>query len=195
MKKLILIGGGGHCKACIDVIEKGKLYNVAGIVDLPQKMDSSILGYPYIGTDEDLPTLIQQFPYALISLGQIESPTRRIELFSQLKRLDVEFPLICSPIAYISPHAEVGEGTIVLHNAIINAGAKIGKNCIINTRAVVEHDAIVEDHCHISAGAVINGEARVGYGSFIGSGAITKECITISPNSFIKANSLVHRDL
>lgn len=35
--EIILIGGGGHCKACIDVIETERKYRIAGIIDIPEK--------------------------------------------------------------------------------------------------------------------------------------------------------------
>ena len=38
-EKLILIGGGGHCKSCIDVIEQENKYEIAGIVDLKENID------------------------------------------------------------------------------------------------------------------------------------------------------------
>ena len=31
-------------------------------------------------------------------------------------------PSIISPLAYVSPKAKIGEGTIVMHGAIINKG-------------------------------------------------------------------------
>ena len=34
MKELILIGGGGgHCRSCIDVIEQEQKFKIAGIID------------------------------------------------------------------------------------------------------------------------------------------------------------------
>ncbi len=36
--KIILIGGGGHCKSCIDVIEQEGRFQITGIVDVPEKM-------------------------------------------------------------------------------------------------------------------------------------------------------------
>ena len=73
----------------------------------------------------------------------------------------------------------LGEGTIILHGAIINANVKVGKNCIINSKALIEHDSIIGDNCHISTGTIINGGVKVGDGTFIGSGSITKQSITI----------------
>ena len=190
-EKIILIGGGGHCKSCIDVIEQEGRFTIAGIVDVPEKKQHNVLGYPVIGTDADLAELIKTFPNVLITLGQIKSPTRRMELFNMLKQMGARFPVIKSPLAYVSPHAQVAEGTIVMHHALINAGATVGRNCIINTKALVEHDAVIEDHCHISTGAVVNGGVTIGSGSFFGSGAVSKEYTSIPANSFIKANSLI----
>ena len=194
MEKIILVGGGGHCRSCIDVIEQTGIFDIAGIVDMPEKRGQIVLGYPVIGTDADLPELVKSFPNALVTLGQIKSPARRMELFDEINQMGARFPVIQSPLAYVSPHAHVAEGTIVMHHALINAGAKVGRNCIINTKALVEHDAVIEDHCHISTGAVVNGGAKIGRGSFFGSGAVSEEYISIPSNSFIKANSLIPKN-
>ena len=190
-EKIILIGGGGHCKACIDVIEQEGRFTIAGIVDVPEKKQHTVLGYSVIGSDADLVELIKSFSNVLITLGQIKSPTRRIQLFNDLKQMGAHFPMIQSPLAYASPHTQVAEGTIVMHHALINAGARVGRNCIINNKALVEHDAVIEDHCHISTGAVVNGGVIIGRGSFFGSGAVAAENTSIPVNSFIKANSLI----
>jgi sugar O-acyltransferase (sialic acid O-acetyltransferase NeuD family) len=192
-EKIILIGGGGHCKSCIDVIEHEDRFEIAGIVDIPEKNHHGVLGYPVIGSDSDLVKLTKTFPNVLITLGQIKSPNRRMYLFNMIKQMGARFPVIQSPLAYVSSHAQVAEGTIVMHYALINAGASVGRNCIINTKALVEHDAVIEDHCHISTGAVVNGGVKIGSGSFFGSGAVSREYTSIPSNSFIKANSLYRK--
>jgi len=193
-EQIILIGGGGHCKACIDVIEQAGKYQIAGIVDIPEKMHDQILGYEVIATDNYFPKLTNAYKNFLITVGQIRSPEKRIRLFKTIKELGAKLPVVVSPLAYVSMHAVIDEGTIIMHHAIVNADAKIGKNCIINTKALIEHDAFVEDHCHISTNAVVNGGAKIGSGSFLGSGAVTKEYISVSENSFIKANSLKYKN-
>lgn len=191
MKEIILIGAGGHCKSCIDVIEQIGEWQIAGIIDRADAGVKGVLGYPIIGSDEDLAELRKQFDYAFVTVGQIHSAQLKIKLFNQLKEHDFKQPGLVSPLAYVSKHAKIGEGTIVMHYALINAMAKVGNNCIINSKALIEHDAIVEDHCHISTGTIINGGVVVGEQSFIGSLATTKQSITIPSQSFIKAGSLV----
>ena len=54
MQNLILIGGGGHCKSCIDVIEGVNDYKILGILDTADKVGQEVLGYKIIGTDSDI---------------------------------------------------------------------------------------------------------------------------------------------
>lgn len=176
---LILIGAGGHARSCIDVIEQHGRYQIAGLVGMPGEIDASHLGYPVIASDDSLLQLAKKYQYALITVGQIRSPERRIRLYRRVAELGFELPVVIASCAHVSRHATIGAGTIVMHGAIVNAGATVGINCIINSRALLEHDTTVQDHCHISTGALLNGGVQIGAGSFIGSGSIIKEGITL----------------
>ena len=191
MKEIILIGGGGHCKSVIDVIEQEGRFKIVGIIDKPELLGTKVLGYQVIGNDSDLGDLAQKYKYALVTVGQIKSPLLRIKLFSLAVEAGFVLPSIVSPNAYISQHSSIGSGTVVMHKALINVNTIIGDNCIVNSKALIEHDCRISEHCHISTNATINGGVIVQYGCFIGSGAITKELITIKKNSFIKAGDLV----
>ena len=191
MKKIVLIGGGGHCKSVIDVIEQEGQFTIVGIVDNAELLGSEILGYPVFGTDDDMPKLAAKYKNAIITVGQIKSPKLRIKLFDLAVKSGFTMPKIISPNAYISKHSSIGNGVVVMHNAVINANSSIGNNCIINSKALVEHDCKISSHCHISTNATINGGAIVGAGSFVGSNATTKELAVIKENSFIKAGSLI----
>jgi sugar O-acyltransferase (sialic acid O-acetyltransferase NeuD family) len=191
MKEILLIGGGGHCKSVIDVIESEGRFMIAGIIDKPELLGLEVSGYKVLGTDKDLEVLSKQYQLALVTVGQIKTPKVRISLFKQLKTYGFTLPVIISPRAYVAKTVSVDEGTVVMHDVLLNAHAKIGQNCIINSKALIEHDSIVSNHCHISTSAVLNGNVTVGEGSFVGSCAVTREGVTISENSFIRAGSLV----
>lgn len=190
-KKIILVGGGGHCEAVIDVIELSGDYEIIGIIDVKEKVGSEVLGYKVIGTDEDIKDLKKEVDYAFITIGHIYSAEKRKNIYNLLKVNGFTIPTIISPKSYVSKHAKIGEGTIIMHGAILNAGAVIGRNCIVNSMALIEHDAVVGDFCHISTGAIVNGGVKVGDFTFVGSNAVTKQYIEIPSNSFIKAGSLV----
>jgi len=191
MKDIILIGGGGHCKAVIDIIEQEDLFNIIGIIDKPEFLGKSVLGYPVIGNDSELNNLVKRCKNVLITIGQIRNSLPRINLFDTVLKLGFTLPSVISPRAYVSQYASIGKGSVIMHDVVVNAGAKIGDNCIINTKSIVEHGSNIGNHCHISTNAVINGDVVVGNGSFIGSGAVTKEGIRINDNFFAKAGSVV----
>ena len=192
MKKIILIGAGGHCKSCIDVIETEKKYKIIKIFDKNKKI-KRLLNYQ-VFWEKYLNNFLKK-NYAFVTVGQIKNREIRYNLFKKLKKYGFKIPKIISPYAYVSKHAHIGEGSIVMHNAVINAGAKIGKNCIINTSSLIDHDAIIGDHTHISTKAVINGGTKIGSKVFFGSSSVTKQNIIIKNNSLISANKFIKKNI
>ena len=186
MEPIILIGGGGHCISCIDVIRSENKFKIIGIIDTPDKIGITIQGIPVIGTDSDIPNLISKYKNFLITLGQIKSPIKRCQIYDLVIKNKGNLPIIISARAYVSSSAFIDEGSIIMHNVLINANAKIGKNCIINTGALIEHEAIIDDFCHVSTQAVVNGQVKVGKNSFLGSNSIVGNNVSL-PNDIIVA--------
>ena len=184
-EKIILIGGGGHCRSCIDVIEAEGRFSIAGIIDAPDRRGETVLGYPVIGSDDDLPRLCGRGGKFLVTVGQIKSPDTRIRLFERIVELGGRLPSIVSPRAHVSRSARIGEGTIVMHRAVVNASGSVGANCIVNTGALLEHDVVVADHSHIATTVTLNGGVRVGARTFVGSGSVTREAIEIGSDCVI----------
>lgn len=194
MPRILLIGAGGHARACIDVIESTGAFVIAGLIGQDDELGTELLGYPVLGNDAALPELARSVGNALITVGQIESPSIRMRMARQLERLGIAMPVIVAASAHVSPHAAVGEGTIVMHGATINAGARVGAYCIINSHALVEHDARTGDFCHVSTGAMINGNAVVGEGSFLGSGSVLRNGIKVGQRCVIGMGLAVLHD-
>ncbi len=195
VKDIILIGGGGHCKSCIAVIESTQEYRISGIIDTPDKLGQEILGYPVIGTDEQLPELNEKYDYALITVGQITSAGLRKKLYQKTKEAGFRLPVIIASTAFVSKHTQIGEGTIIMHQAVINAGTIIGINNIINTKALIEHDCRIGNHNHISTASVLNGNVSVGNECFVGSNSTFVNGIYIKNNIFIGINGIVNKNL
>ena len=185
MRSILLVGAGGHARACIDVVEQEGRFSIAGLIGTRDEVGSAILGYSVRGDDEAIASLATEFGAAIVAVGQIKSPEVRIRLFELLTTTRCELPVIVSPRAYVSRHATLGEGTIVMHGAIVNAAAKVGRNCIINSQALIEHDSIIEDHCHIATGAKINSGVRVGVATFVGSNSSVRQGLVIGEGCVI----------
>lgn len=188
---IVLVGGGGHCLACIDVIEScGN--KIAGIVD--KNASAEINGYRLLGGDDVINELIKNHSF-LITIGFIKNPEPRIRLYEKIKATGGRLSTVISPHALIARQSSIGEGSIVMHQALVNAYAKIGNNCIVNNKALVEHGSIVGDHSHISTGAVINGDCVIGSSVFIGSNAVVSQGVRIADNVIIGAGSVVIKDI
>lgn len=192
---IILVGGGGHCISCIDVIEESGLYKIIGILDQPEKVGSDVMGYPVIGTDDDIPLLINESLNFFVSVGQIKSSDIRQRIFEKIKSLGGQLPIIVSPNAHVSRNATIHEGTIIMHHALVNAGASIGRACIVNSKALIEHEVVIGSFCHISTGACINGQVKIGNNCFIGSNSVIGNNLKISEGTIVAAGSQVLKDL
>ena len=90
MKKIILVGGGGHCKSCIEVIEKEKKYKIIGLID--DKKKGTVLNYKILGKDDELRKFRKFAKYALVTIGQIKNYKVRVKLFNRLKDLGFKIP-------------------------------------------------------------------------------------------------------
>jgi sugar O-acyltransferase (sialic acid O-acetyltransferase NeuD family) len=190
--KLVLVGGGGHCRSCIETIRSAGL-EIGGVID--RKAVSQIFGFARLGGDEWLDSQdAHRFAY-LVTVGQVGVVDLRRDLFNALEMRQLEIATVVSPHAVVAGDATVGKGGIVLHRAVVNAGAEIGVNCIINTGAIIEHDVRIADHCHISTGATVNGGARIGSGCLIGSGAVVLQGVNVTDKVLVGAGAVVVEDI
>lgn len=190
-KNLILIGGGGHCKSVIEVAESCG-YNILGILDHPQELGKDILGYKVIGNDDDMALYVDKAQF-IVTVGSIKDPSLRKHLHDRVRNVGGKLATIIASTAYVSKYATIGEGSVIMHFAMVNADAKIGTGCIINTHSNIEHDAIVGDYCHISTGAMVNGNCIVGNDVFLGSQSVMANGTSICDGCVIGAGSLVRK--
>lgn len=191
---LILVGGGGHCRALVDVLETAQIA-IAGVIDNALSVDDSLLGYSVIGKDSDLEGLRASCADALVSVGQIRSADVRMKLYSLLVQHGYRIPTVVSPKAHVSRHAKLDSGTVVMHMAVVNAAARIEKNCIVNSGAIVEHDCHIASHCHVAIGAKLCGGVVLEEGVFVGAGAVIREGIHIGARAIIGCGVTVKKNV
>ena len=192
-KNLILIGGGGHCKSVIDVAESAG-YSILGILDTDENVGNKVLNYHIIGTDDKIVDYVDK-AFFIITVGQIKDPTLRIKLQKKVINCGGQFATLIANTAHVSMYSSIGEGTVVMHQAVVNADAKVGIGCIINTFANIEHDAVVGDFCHISTGAIVNGNCNVGKETFLGSQAVMVNGVSIAEGCVIAAGAMVRKNI
>jgi len=97
--------------------------------------------------------------------------------------------------AVLAPTVILGEGTVVMANASINAEAVIGNHCIINTGATVEHECQLGNYVHISPNSGLAGDVVVGEGTHIGIGAVVIPGVKIGKWVTIGAGAVILEDI
>ena len=192
-KRLLLIGGGGHCHSVLDSILASNDYDEIGIID---SIDNSVLGVSVVGTDDDIPRLMSEgWMEAFITVGSVGDTKLRRRLYEMIKNTGMNIPTIIDPTAVIAKGAKLSEGVYVGKKAVINTGSRIGSCVIINTGAVVEHDCFIGDFSHISPGTTVCGQVRVGNDSHVGAGSVVRQQINIGNDVLIGAGSIVVKDI
>lgn len=194
--KLVLIGGGGHCKSVLDAAMRMETFDEIVITDPGIPAGAEVLGCKVTGTDDDLSRLCSGgYEFAFITVGSIESTDLRRKLVVRAEGIGFKFATIIDPSATISKSAVIGAGSFIGKNVVINAHAAIGSHCIINTGAIIEHECNVGDFSHISVGSILCGNMEVGSDTFIGAGSTVIQGIKIRDNVVIGANSTVLTDV
>jgi len=196
MEKIILIGGGGHCKVVIDAILSSSQYEIEGILDANQMKGEKVLDFPVIGTGDELEHFYNRgIKLCLITVGSLGNPDVRMNLFHKAQKVGFKFPNIIHPSSIISRFSKIGEGNYIAPGVIINAGVIIGNHCIINTGAIIDHDCKIGDFVHIAPGVSISGGVEIGNNSHIGIGTSIRQYLKIGENTIIGAGSVVVKDI
>ncbi|AVQ37351.1 serine acetyltransferase [Clostridium botulinum] len=191
MKKIVLVGAGGHCKVIIDIIRSNNVYEIIGIID-KYTTEKSLLDISIIGDDNKLKEVYKDgVKNAFLCIGALGDLNLRNKIYNNLKEIGFKLPVLMHNTAIVSKYAAIEEGTCIMPGAIINSGAKIGKNCIINTGAIIEHDCVIEYNCHISPRAVLGGSVSIEKNTHIGIGATVIQGVNIGCNVTIGAGSVV----
>ena len=178
---VILYGAGGHCKVVIDILEAVGI-GIECVVD-DDPLTSNLLNYPLLKAGT-------KFDQAIITIGYCQI---RRKIASSITVND--FVTVIHPSAIVSPHSEIGEGTVIMHGAIIQSCAKIGAHCIINTKSSVDHDVNLHDYVHVAPGSTICGGAEIGECTWLGAGSVVKQGIHIGKNCMIGAGSVVVKNI
>ena len=177
LKKLLIVGAGGHGKVCADIAEK--------------------IGYEVFFADDNPPA---SFPYPIIGGSDVEWNG---DCFIGIGNADIREKLtagrkmvtLIHPNAVIGNRVKVGVGTVVMAGAVINSDAVIGDGVIINTCASVDHDCRIDDYVHVSVGAHVAGTVTIGKSTWVGAGATVKNNVNICGGCMIGAGAVVLKNI
>ena len=132
--KIVLVGGGGHCRSCIDVITAQGKYDICGVLDRRPGERGTLGGYPILGNDDKIQSIVDEgVKFFLVTLGQIGTAEVRMQCYNRIVDHGGKLATVVSPDAYLANQLSIGEGSIVMHRAVLNVNCSIGVNTIVNT--------------------------------------------------------------
>jgi sugar O-acyltransferase (sialic acid O-acetyltransferase NeuD family) len=199
-RPLVVLGGGNHARVVIEAARSHPGdWDVVGIVDPePAATAVALLGVDHLGGDDAFADRLARSgdgerPWLVVGVGGIDPEPRR-RLAERFGRL-ASWATVVHAAAWISPTAELGNGTVALAGSIVNGGARIGGHVVLNSGAIVEHDVTIGEFAHLAPGAVVGGGTEVGAGVFIGLGARVRDHVAIGDRAVVGMGAVVIADV
>lgn len=187
-EKVIVIGASGHGKVVADIVRRsGDM--LLGFLDDNETLPPEIAGIPVLGKVADY----TKYPSVSFVIGIGNSVIRK----KIARQLDgVRWYTAIHPSAVVSAlETQIGVGSVIMANAVINPSAYVGEHSIVNTAAVVEHDNHIGSFAHISVGVKLGGTVTVGSHTWVGIGAAISNNISICDHCTIGAGAVVICDI
>ncbi len=191
MKKLAIIGAGGHGKVVADLASLLGWDSIY-FFDAAWKNKLSDPRWPLLGDTSTFIEKSSQFDSVLIAIGNCEI---RWKEFMKINNSVNPLITLKHPNSTVSQYSKVGDGTVILAGSVVNTDAVIGKACIINVGATVDHDCILGNSVHVAPGAHISGGVTIGDASWIGVGSAIKQGVCIGKNVMVGAGAVVLSDI
>lgn len=142
---LLILGAGSHGHNVKEAAES------LGVFKKIKFLDDSAVGKDIIGKCSDLGDLVDEYPCAFVAIGNNE---KRKEYAALLKKHGFMLPTIIHPDTTVSKNAVIGEGTVILAQATVNA-AVVGDCCIVSSNSLIHFGATVKDYVHVDCGAMV----------------------------------------
>lgn len=147
--RLVILGSGGYGRMIADVAAQLNKY------DEILFLDDHSAAEDVVGKCGECLDYIDHETEIYPAFGRNDL---RMEWLERVQEAGGKLPLLIHPTAYVSPTAEIAEGTVILPNAVVNSYTKIEKGCIINSGALIDHNCVLEEGTHICLGAVIKAD-------------------------------------
>lgn len=184
---IAILGAGGHGRVIADCAEANGWTDIHFFDD---NIDVSANQTPWsvFGTGKDLLQQLSGFEAVAVGIG---SNAPRLDWMRRVLARGGRLATLIHPRATVSPHSQIGSGSVVFAGAVVNIGARIGQGVIINTGATIDHDCVLEDGVHVSPGAHLAGGVSVGKESWIGVGAVVREYVRIGERALVGAGAVI----
>lgn len=196
MKNIILVGGAGHAKVVMDIIEQEGKYNIVGIFDRPEKIGTEVYGYPVLDEEKNLPQYLQQLNIqgGIIAIGDNFIRKKVSKTINSLIP-DFTFVNAIHPSAQVGKNVKLGMGIVMVAGSVVNADSIVGDHCILNTNSSLGHEGVMKNFSSLSSNATIGGGGEIGECSVVALSATVLHNKKVGDHTVIGSGSLVNKDI
>lgn len=202
ISKVIIIGGRGTAvvvaEQLLDAIDRfGLAAELIGFAFDDESLGGESNGIPIVcnsfkawdlyGHLDDVKFLYQMYRPDLIK--------ERVDLFKSFGIPSSRLYTFVHPSCTIARSAEIGCGSAICANTVINPNAKIGKCVTINSSCLVGHDSEVQDYTFVAGHSAIGSNAIIHECNFIGLNSTVRNFVSIKPYSIVGAASNVVKNV
>jgi sugar O-acyltransferase (sialic acid O-acetyltransferase NeuD family) len=187
MKKLAILGAGGHAKVVADAAILAGWKQIVFFDDnWPQR--AQVSHWDVSGNTDMCLNAGEDFDGIIVAIGNNAVRWEKINLI-----LSKKLPLstIIHPAATVSQFSQIGAGSVVFAQAVVNPDSEIGLGVIINTGAIVEHDCKLGSAVHVCPGVSLAGNVTIGNYTWVGIGSTVRQGITLGADVFVAAGAVV----
>ena len=193
MKKLFIIGSGGHTRSVLSAAKLMKIWDEFEILDTNfRNQQETILGVNVGSLNSFSNSLELDKCNIFISIGD---NNKREEIFKKYS-FDISlFTNIIHPLSNIDPASMIGYGNFIGQFTNIGTEVKIGDFNIINTYANLEHEVCIGNFNHLAPSSTILGRSKITNNVFVGCNSTIIENLHIAKNNIIGAGALVIKSI
>lgn len=193
---VVIYGGGGHAKMCIEMITQSNKYTIRGVIDDNIPVGTLIFNIPVIGNENDLTEFqTKGLTKVVLGIGAVLNHKSRNRLYKTIQQKQFTIPTIIHPTAMVEPSVRIGEGNQIMQGAIVGSDVTVGDNCIINSGCIISHDTVIGNNVHIAPGAIIAGGVTIQDNTVIGMGATIFLGVNIGKNVTIHNGVRIFSDI
>lgn len=193
-RPIVILGASGYARETADLVAElapSQGWELLGFADRDDEHRGEVLnGLPIVGRLSNLAGV--EGLHAVVGAGEIGPRGRQL---AEIAAMRLPTPTLVHPSAWISPHAQVGGGTVVCAGATVTANSVVGDHVMLNVGVSVAHDIRVGDRCVLSPGTRISGWVTIEDECYFGVGALVLPRLTIGRGAVVGAGAVVTHDV
>jgi len=165
---------------------------VGFIDDDPELWDTNVCGAPVLGGLDLLLGLGMPFQ---VVFG-LASPMSKRTIYAAIRKQGYGvFPSVVSPLANLSPTAQLGEGCVVFRWTGVATGVHLGLCCYVDALCTIGHNTGIGDFSSVMSAVNVSGECHVGLECWLGVNATILQGVSVGNGATVGAGALVFRDV